>query len=224
VNRFQTVLFDLDGTLIDHFAAIHRSHSYTFKQLGLPPPTMDEVRRAVGGGLEVAIQRLLGPQHLQLFERALPIYRDFWAKNMLYGVALLPGAREILEELKAQGARCAIFTNKHGPSARTLAEHLGISSLLDGVFGALDTAWLKPDREFTEYALRTLGSSADSACLVGDSPYDVQAARNGGLPSACVTTGTHSEAELKAAGATWICPDFWVLGRQVFGLAMVETP
>ena len=223
MNRFQTVLFDLDGTLIDHFAAIHRCHSHTLKQLGLPAPSMDEVRRAVGGGLEVAIQRLLGPNHLHLFERALPMYREYWAKNMLYGVALLPGARELLEALKARDVQCAIFTNKHGPSARTLMEHLGVGPLLDGVFGALDTPWLKPLPEFTEHALRTLGGTPATSCLVGDSPYDVEAALNGGIHCVCVTTGTHHEAELRAAGATCVCADLWAVGREVFGLELVAT-
>ena len=60
--RFRTVLFDLDGTLIDHFAAIHRSHAHTLKQLGLPVPTPAQVRAAVGGGLEQAISRLAGAE------------------------------------------------------------------------------------------------------------------------------------------------------------------
>ncbi len=223
VLRFSTALFDLDGTLIDHFSAIHRSHAHTFKELGLPAPTMDQVRRAVGGGLEVAIQRLLGTTHLHLFERALPTYREFWAKNMLHGVALLPGAGELLAALKADGCQCAVFTNKHGPSARTLMDHLGVSPLLDGVFGALDTPWLKPEREFTEHALKTLGADALSTCLVGDSPYDVEAARNAKIKAACVTTGTHGQEELRLAGAAWVLPDLWSVGREVFGLALRET-
>lgn len=218
--RYPSVLIDLDGTLIDHFAAIHRTHSYTLSQLGLPAPTMDQVRRAVGGGLEVAIQRLLGAQHLHLFERALPMYREYWANNMLYGVALLPGGRELLEAVKKTGGKSAIFTNKHGPSARTLMEHLGVASLLEGVFGALDTPWLKPDPEFTRHALSTLGADAGKTLLIGDSPYDVEAARKGGLVSACVTTGTHSEQELREAGATWVYPDLFAVGREVLGLEL----
>src|SRR4051812_36846603 len=62
--RYRTVLFDLDGTLIDHFAAIHRSHTYAMRQLGLPVPTMAQVRAAVGGGLEQAIARLAGPENV----------------------------------------------------------------------------------------------------------------------------------------------------------------
>lgn len=220
VHRFRTVLFDLDGTLLDHFAAIHRSHAHTLRTLGLPPPTMDQVRRAVGGGLEQAVGRLLGEKNAGQLERALAIYRAYWAEHMLHGVALLPGSRELLVALKAQGVRCAVFTNKHGPSARLLMGHLGVHALLDGVFGAMDTPWFKPDREFTKHALVELGANVETTCLIGDSHYDVEAAHVAGFPCFGVTTGTHSADELKAAGADEIFPDMPALALKVFGLRL----
>ena len=193
---FRTFLFDLDGTLADHFAAIHRSHSHTMTQLGLPAPTMAQVRAVVGGGLENAIGRLAGPA---LVARALPIYREYWDRTMLDDVGLLPGASELLAELKQRGLQSAVFTNKHGPSARLICAHLGIDRLVDGVFGASDTLWLKPDRRFTDYVLAQLKADAKTTLFIGDSTYDIQAAHNASLPSWCVTTGTHSADELQAA-------------------------
>src|ERR1700709_889 len=124
--RYRTVLFDLDGTLIDHFAAINRSHVYTMKQLGLPAPTLAQVRSAVGGGLEQAIAKLAGAANVAA---ALAIYRPYWDAAMLDDVQLLPGARELLTVLKQAGAQSAVFTNKHGPSSRLVCEHLGIAGL-----------------------------------------------------------------------------------------------
>ncbi len=221
VNRFRTVLFDLDGTLLDHFAAIHRSHAHTMRTLGLPEPTMEQVHRAIGGGVEVAISRVLGEKNAHLLEKAAVIYRAYWQANMLHGVALLPGSRELLEALNARGVRCAVFTNKHGPSARTLMDHLGVTPLLSGVFGAMDTPWFKPDREFTAHALTTLGAEAASTCMIGDSPYDIQAAHNGGFPCYAVTTGTHKHDELTAAGADGVFPDMAALAREIFALDLV---
>lgn len=195
---FRTCLFDLDGTLVDHFAAIHRSHRHTLTQLGLPAPTMAEVRAAVGGGLENAIVRLAGPA---LVARALPIYQEYWDRTLLDDVTLLPGASELLVALKQRGLQTAVFTNKHGPSARLICAHLGIDRLLDGVFGATDTPWLKPDRRFADHVLARLQADVKTTLLVGDSPYDIQAAHNAGLPCWCVTTGTHTAADLHAAGA-----------------------
>ena len=212
MKRFQTYFFDLDGTLIDHFGAIYRAHSHTLKTLGLPEPTWAEVRSAVGGGLERAIGRLAGAERV---DEALAIYRPYWTETMLSDVQLLPGTRELLERLHKERATLAVLTNKHGPSSRLICDHLEITPLLRGVFGATDTPWLKPQPEFTRHALEQLGADASSAMLVGDSTWDVEAARNCGFPSWCVTTGTHSAEELTAAGADKIFPDLVALNREL---------
>lgn len=210
MTAFKTFLFDLDGTLVDHFAAIHRAHTHTMTQLGLPPPTMEQVHAAVGGGVEVAVRRLVGPE---LTAKALAIYRPFWNATMLENVNLFPGARELLELLHARGATLAVLTNKHGPSSRLVCDHLGVTRFFRGIFGATDTPWLKPQPEFTAHALAAIGATAAGALLVGDSPYDVQTGKNGGFPAWCVTTGTHDAAELRAAGADAVFPDLFALAR-----------
>jgi phosphoglycolate phosphatase len=210
----RTVLFDLDGTLVDHFAAIHRAHSHTMRQLGLPAPTLDQVRAAVGGGLELAVTRLVGPDRL---EAALAIYRPYWDATMLDDVVLLPGARELLLALRKNGVGTAIFTNKHGPSSRLVCAHLGIAGLLDGNFGATDTPWLKPAPEFARHVLQALGADAATTALVGDSPFDCAAARNAGLVFYGVTTGTHTAEELRQAGATNVYPSLIALTPALAG-------
>ena len=209
---FKTFLFDLDGTLVDHFNAIHRAHSHTMQQLGLPPPTLEKVRAAVGGGVELAVTRLVGRERTA---EALAIYRPYWDATMLDDVSLLPGARELLEKLHARGATLAVLTNKHGPSSRKICDHLGISALLDGIFGATDTPWLKPQREFTQHALAALKASAADTLLVGDSPFDVETGRTGGFPCWCVITGTHDAAQLQAAGAERVFDDLFALAREL---------
>lgn len=207
---FKTFLFDLDGTLVDHFAAIHRAHSYAMQQLGLPPPTLEQVRAAVGGGLERAVNRLVGPERAA---EALAIYRSYWDRTMLDDVKLLPGARELLEKLRARGATLAVLTNKHGPSSRLICDHLGLTPFLHGIFGATDTPWLKPQPEFTAHALAQLGATTAGALLVGDSPFDVQTGQNAGFPVWCVTTGTHDANQLHAAGAAAVFDDLFALAR-----------
>ena len=206
------VLFDLDGTLIDHFKAIHRCHAHTMKQLGLPEPTLDQVCATVGGGVELAVERLVGPQ---LKPAALAIYRPYWDATMLDDVELLPGARELLALLRSRGVRTAVFTNKQGPSSRLVCTHLGLADLLDGNFGATDTPWLKPDPQFARHVLTVLGARAAETLLVGDSPYDFQAARNAGLAFIGVTTGTHTAAELQAAGADRVCAGLFAVAQEL---------
>lgn len=200
--RFQTVLFDLDGTLLDHFAAIHRAHTHVRRHYRLPDATRDEVMRAIGGGLPEALKKTLGADHAHLLDEALPVYRAYWDRTMLDDAALFPGARELLEKLHAAGVRCAVLTNKHGPSARRVCTHLGLDPLLAAVIGATDTPWLKPQPEFMAHALKQLDASAATTALVGDSPWDVDAAKLGGLAGCfAVTTGTHGASELRAHGA-----------------------
>ncbi len=202
--EFRTVLFDLDGTLIDHLPAIHRCYAHTLPQLGYPAPTYNEVKRAIGGGLPRAMRRFIPAERV---DEALAIYRPHWDATMLDDVVLMPGAREVLELLQRREVPAAVFTNKHGPSARRVCEHLGVSDLLAGVWGAGDTAWLKPEPEFAAHVLEELCAEAASTVLVGDSPYDVAAAQAAGLTFIGVTTGTHTAAELREAGGEVIWRD-----------------
>lgn len=213
--RFRTVLFDLDGTLMDHLPAIHRSYVHALPQLGLPAPTYEQVKRAIGGGLENAMLNFVPPERLA---EALSVYRPFWDATMLAGAEPMPGALALLQRLHARGVTCAVFTNKLGASAREVCAHLGFTPYLRQVFGAKDTPWLKPAPEFTSHALKTLGADPATTCLVGDSPWDVQAARNAGFPCFAVTTGTHTGDELREAGADAVYENLTALGAAEFGL------
>ncbi len=214
--RFRTVLFDLDGTLLNHLPAIHRCYVHTLPQLGLPAPTVEQVRHAIGGGLENAMRRFVSEADLP---RALALFRSYWDQTMLDGVALMPGARQLLRALRAGGVTLAVLTNKHGPSSRRICAHLGIDGLLQGVFGAQDTPWLKPDPRLTAHALATLRADPSTACLVGDSPFDAETARLAGIAGFFVATGAHSAGELRAAGAESVYPDLPALARGAFALA-----
>jgi phosphoglycolate phosphatase len=197
--RLSTVLFDLDGTLIDHLRAIHRCYSHTLPQLGYPAPTLEQVRRAIGGGLENAMRKFVPEDRLA---EALALYRPYWDSTMLEDAELMPGARDLLGWLVGRGLVCAVLSNKHGPSSRAVCRHLGIEPFLKGVFGATDTPWVKPQPEFTAQVLKQLGTQAKEAMLVGDSPFDVATALNASLAACwCVDTGTHSADELRKAGA-----------------------
>ncbi|MBP6507701.1 MAG: HAD family hydrolase [Opitutaceae bacterium] len=195
---FRTVLLDLDGTLVDAFTTIHRSYQHTLPQFGRPAPTLAAVRAAVGGGLENAMARFLPPE---LIADAIKVHLAYSHKILLEDVTLMPGARELLENLHARGVTLTVFTNKHGDSSRRICDHLGVTPFLAGNFGAGDTAWLKPQPEFAAHVLSQLKADAATTLLIGDSPFDVQAAHQGGFACWAVTTGTHTAAELTAAQA-----------------------
>lgn len=207
---YRTVLFDLDGTLVDAFRTIHRSYSHVLPKFGYPAPTMEQVRRAVGGGLADAVRQFVPAE---LVPPVLAAHQAYSQEILLEDVVLLPGAGELLGALRERGVICAVFTNKYGPSARRICDHLGISPKLQGTFGATDTAWLKPQPEFAAHVFAELGAEAASTCLVGDSPFDVKAACQSGCAFVGVVTGTHARAELQAAGAEVVMDDLPGLSR-----------
>jgi phosphoglycolate phosphatase len=209
---FQTVLLDLDGTIVDAFTTIHRSYVHTLPQFGRPAPTLAAVRAAVGGGLANAMGHFLPPE---LIPAAMTVHLAYSQQILLEDVKLLPGALELVQALHARGVTLAVFTNKHRDASRRVCAHLGLGPFLAGIFAAGDTPWFKPQPEFAAHVLATLKAAPASTLLIGDSPFDVQAAHNGGFACWCVTTGTHTAEQLAAAGAEHVFAHLDALGTDL---------
>jgi HAD superfamily hydrolase (TIGR01509 family) len=194
-SPIKAILYDLDGTLVDNFGAIHRSIAHAQQALGLPISSYEKVRATVGGGIEMTLARLVGPE---LAPQALPYFTEFFQKNMFVDLHPLPGAAWMLEQLHARGLRQAVLTNKHGEAARATIAHLGWSPWIELVLGTHDTPWRKPMAEFGRHALQELQTAPAEALMIGDSPFDIEAGINAGLRSQAVTTGSHTRAQLLA--------------------------
>ncbi|MEM8550123.1 MAG: HAD family hydrolase [Verrucomicrobiota bacterium] len=213
----KTVLFDLDGTLIDHFTTIYRCYRHAQETLGLEPASYEKVRTTVGGSVPITMQRLVGEglanRAVELFKEH---YRDIWEEDL----HAMPGAVNILKGLHTQGKELALFTNKGGESSRHICEHLGFTPYLNRVFGTGDTPWRKPQPEFTHHVMVEMKAYSQTTVMVGDSPWDIAAASNEHIPCLVVATGSHSLDELRKhvpppAGAY---RDLTELGREAFGL------
>lgn len=200
----RTLLIDLDGTLVDAFTTIHRAYCHTLPQFGRPAPSLAQVRRAVGGGIKDAMGHFLPAE---LIPAAIEIHLAYTKEILLEDVKLMPGGLALLQDLHARGVTLAVYTNKFGDYSRRICAHLGVTPLLTGIYGAGDTPWLKPQAEFAAHVLGELRADPATTLMVGDSPFDVQAAHNGGFPCWTVTTGTHDAAQLTAAGADRVFPD-----------------
>ncbi len=210
------VLLDLDGTLIDHFNVIYRCYAYAQKKLGLEQVDFETVKRTVGGSVPVTLERLIGKEKLP---EALIHFHEHFDQIFLEDVGIYPGVHWLLHALKERGCKTAVFTNKGGDSSRQLCAHLKFDHYLDAIVGHGDTPYRKPEREFTQYILSRLQSDPDDSCLIGDSPFDIEAAMVVGMASYAVTTGTHSSEPLIEAGAHGVYPDLIELGKTVFGFA-----
>ena len=131
----------------------------------------------------------------------------------------LPGASWILEALKQKGYRLAVFTNKLGDHSRATLQHLGMDQWLDAIVGTGDTAYRKPEPEFTAHMLNLLNATSEDTILIGDSPFDFAAAEAGNLKTYLVATGSHTETELaEATEAAGIYTDLYELGAALFNL------
>ena len=213
----RAILFDLDGTLIDQFTAIHRAYARAMEELGLEPADYSTVRAAVGGSADMTMNNLVGPD---LTQRGLDIYPTIFEEVMLEGLYAMPGAMEVLQALRDRGEKTAVFTNKVGKHARAACDHLGFTPLVEQVIGVKDTPWRKPDVEFTHHILKLLDATVEESLLVGDSPFDFDSASNVGMDCRLVTTGTHSSKQLEHLRALSIHEDLFSLAQEAWGLEL----
>ena len=118
--KYATVIFDLDGTLIDQFSAIHKSVNYVQKCLGFEISDYKTVKSAVGGSVRLTLERLF--QNASLKE-TLPLFKPYFESIMMDEVFILPGILDFLEASQARGIKMAVLTNKIGGHARSTLEH-----------------------------------------------------------------------------------------------------
>lgn len=216
----ETVLFDLDGTLIDHFRAIYRCYCHALEQLGLEPVSYEKVKAAVGGGIRVTFSRLVPPEYV---EEGVRLWRERFDEIWHEEIEVLSGVPELLGQLHREGRKLAILTNKEGEAARKIADHLGWKTFAL-VSGRLDTQWTKPAGELTRHIVDSLEADPATTVMIGDSPFDVKAGKAGGLRTFVVASGSHSMKELSELGADGVFPDMGTLAREVFGSGSEAPP
>ncbi|MBC2595085.1 HAD family hydrolase [Ruficoccus amylovorans] len=219
----QTILFDLDGTLIDHFMTIYRCYRYAQDVLGLEPASYETVRATVGGSVPITMERLVGKENA---ERAVKLFRSHYAEIWKEDLVALPGSLELLKALHERGFKQAIFTNKEGNNARLVADYLGYTPYLEKVFGTGDTPWRKPQPEFTRHVMETMQADPATTLMIGDSPWDIASAATAGLRCLVVATGSHSIKQLSANDPAPLgaYADLAELGLEFFGVEIEACP
>lgn len=218
----QYILFDLDGTLIDHFTTIAKSVAYAQRRLGLPESDYATVRATVGGSVPITLSKLCGEENV---DEAEPLFRAHFDEIIYDDVFALPGAEWLLQSLKAGGVKLGVLTNKYAGHSRSVLAHLGLDTYLDVILGTGESGcpYRKPDPLFTAYALEQMECASDEAMLIGDSPYDLAAAEAGCIECHLVATGSHSADELSEyIVADRIHKDLYALGERLFGLEPVK--
>lgn len=198
--RFQAVIFDLDGTLVDSYSAILESLNDTRLAFGLPPYELEAVKGMVGRGLENLMRQALGDER---YKEGMAIFRKSYDDTHLRGTVLLPGVQQTLAELQARGVRMAVATNKPSDYSLNILKYLGVDSFFAECSGPDRAGRTKPDPAMLNVLMMAMNVRPAETLYVGDMVLDAETARNAGVRLALIATGGNSFAELEAAE-----PDF----------------
>lgn len=189
---FDIVGFDLDGTLFDTSADLADAVNHALGLLDRPPLSIDTVKTMIGRGGKYMLQQGLeasGGCDPEVLERSYPELIAFYRENIVRGTRPFPGLAEAMDALDAQGAKLAIVTNKQESLAVKLVAELGLDHRFACVIGGdtMGPGNAKPSAAPIREMIRRCGGGR--AAFVGDSIYDIMAAKNAGIPAIAVSFG-----------------------------------
>lgn len=202
-KRYSTVVFDLDGTLLNTLEDLTNAVNAALRESGFPERTMPQVRTFVGNGVGMLMRRAL-PAGFECDEEAyaevLQAFKSHYSRHNNDTTQPYPGVMDMLRTLHKAGVRMAIVSNKNDPNVQALTQ-LHFAGLMDLAVGEREGMRRKPHPDALNQALQTLGETPEHALYVGDSGVDVWTARNAGVRCASVCWGFHSAQELRREGA-----------------------
>ena len=204
--KYSGVFFDFDYTLGDSTQAITTGFQQGFKAMGLPVPTVEQVRPTIGMTLMDAYTHLTGdsdPARQQEFYHQFQITvgeqaTGEFSRAMVEQTDLFPGAAELLNALHDRGVKVALVSTKHGNTIQKIFDHQGLSHTADLIVGGSDVTRSKPDPEGLSFALVHLGLKAEEVLFCGDTVIDAKTAQNGGTDFCAVLNGTTPAAAFDA--------------------------
>ena len=203
----KAVIFDLDGTLLNTLGDLTAAVNHALTTYGLPTRTEAQVRYFLGDGVKELIARSCPADADEATKAAvLAAYLPYYAAHNMDLTAPYEGVMELLTDLRQQGVKTAVVSNKHDPAVRTLCAHY-FDGLLDLAVGGGNSRPLKPAPDSLLYAMERLGVTPDEVWYVGDSVQDVQTARNAGVKCAAVTWGFQDPHRLAAENPTALAND-----------------
>ena len=200
--KYQTLIFDLDGTLLNTLGDLACSVNAALSLSGYPEHSEEAVCRMVGNGIEDLVARALpGGRENPDFSAVFSSFRAHYAVHKADTTAPYDGILPMLDRLYAAGCRLAIVSNKIDPAVKELAAQF-FGDTVHVAVGQRVGVPKKPAPDTVLIALRELGVTADGAAFVGDSEVDIATAANAGIPCLSVGWGFRTAEELLAAGAT----------------------
>lgn len=196
-----TIIFDLDGTLLNTLEDLTDSVNHAMKVFGFPQHTIEEIRSFVGNGAPTLIARSIprGKENPS-YEAVLAAFKEYYAAHCEDKTNPYAGVMELLAQLKEEGYRMAVVSNKFDGAVKRLCKKY-FGDYLEAAIGESADVKRKPAPDTVYRALHELSCDGSRAVYVGDSEVDIQTAENASLPCVSVTWGFRTAEQLKAAGA-----------------------
>jgi phosphoglycolate phosphatase len=220
-----TVVFDLDGTLIDTAPDLIETLNVVFTRDGLPPVDYAAARNMIGGGARRMIESALKFEGRVLAAGAVDrMFADFiayYAAHVADRSQPFPGLDAALDRLAERGCCFAVCTNKLEGLSRLLLEALGLTRRFAAICGQDTFGMQKPDPEILRRTIQAAGGTLQRAVMVGDSGIDIATARAAGIPVVAVDFG-YSEAPIRDLRPDRLISHFSELADAVFALARPE--
>jgi len=186
-----TILFDLDGTLVDTAPDLMRAHNYVMKKFGYPTKSTEEIRNLVGQGAGAMLGRSIWGQAKKEFGKVqdekvkkemVKDFIDFYGKNIVNESTLVNGVKEFLFWCKEKKISMGVCTNKQEHLAIDLLKKIGIYDFFEYVAGHNTFEYCKPDPRHLTSVVEILGGDIKKTLMIGDSETDANAAKNAGMP------------------------------------------
>lgn len=200
-RKYDAVVFDLDGTLLDTLDDLTASVNAAMEACGIRKYTRNEVRSFVGNGIHKLIERAVpGGEENSLFQSAYDLFKSHYAVHCMDLTEPYPGIMDLLARLKEQGYRTAIVSNKADFAVKKLNEQY-FNGLVDTAVGEQEGIRKKPEPDMVNLALHGLDVPAERAVYIGDSEVDIRTAGNASMDSIIVTWGFRERDFLREQGA-----------------------
>ena len=198
-----TVVFDLDGTLLDTLDDLKNSVNYALEMTGNPPRTKEEVRRFVGNGIQLLMERALPSGHDDSdFDKAFSLFKEHYGVHCNDLTKPYDGIMELLQKLKENGIKMEIVSNKADFAVKELSD-IYFHGIIPVAIGEKESEGIrkKPAPDTVFEALNELGSRREEAVYVGDSEVDLETARNCGMDYILCEWGFREKSLLEEKGA-----------------------
>ena len=202
--KYDTMIFDLDGTLLNTLDDLASSVNYALERCGYPLRTTEEVRTFIGNGVSILMRRAIPKEATDCeHSKALDIFKDHYAQNSRNTTKPYAGIIDMLKTLKEKGYSLAIVSNKIDFAVKDLRDEF-FFDYIDVAIGDSEDTENKPAPDMVYKALDELGKDGGKAVYVGDTDVDLQTAENSGMDCISVSWGYRTHTELEGYGAKMI--------------------